>query len=267
LTGIKPSVAGTWLPEKSENITEESLHEFFGIRREKIEELREKAKEAIEKAQAGFLARQKKRPGHIYKIGDKVWIKHHTASKWQPKYHGPYIIESLVSDVIIKIKDTQTGKEDCVHTDYAKPFISRDGSPFVPALEKRDENKERLHITSQDEEKTSKVILENVAQPTKEAVPSPDPISRREIGNTDSPSTARRVLRSMRRLFSSDTRSSEPEVKSPKSNSSNPTSEVTFEFPSLPEQVPVRFTLSDNSETPPRRRHNPERILLDENQE
>jgi Integrase core domain. len=31
LTGIKPSVAGTWLPEKADNITEESLHEFFGI--------------------------------------------------------------------------------------------------------------------------------------------------------------------------------------------------------------------------------------------
>jgi hypothetical protein len=169
--------------------------------------------------------------------------------------------------VIIKIKDTQTGKEDCVHTDYAKPFISRDGSPFVPVHKEKEENNERPHITSQEEEPKSEILLENVAQPTKVATPSPDPISQREIGSTDSPSPARRMLRSMRRLFSSENRPSEPVVENPPNDSTNPTSEVTFEFPSLPEQVPIRFTLSDNSDTPTRPRRNPEQILLEENQE
>jgi hypothetical protein len=120
-----------WLPEKSEEFSEEKIHEYFGIRKNRLEHIRSTAMKAIEKGQAGFLKSQEnKRKPRMYEIGQKVWVKNHTASKWAPKFYGPYIVHKIISDSVLWLKDPGTGQLDTVHADYVKPFVT--DSPASP---------------------------------------------------------------------------------------------------------------------------------------
>ncbi len=101
-TGMVPNPQRMWLPERGEMVAEEEIHKFFGIRKAQIEKIRKTAREAIEKGQAGFLKTQESRKQpRIYKAGERVWVKNHTASKWAPKYFGPYEIHKVISDNVL----------------------------------------------------------------------------------------------------------------------------------------------------------------------
>jgi hypothetical protein len=131
VTGVTPSPHRMWLPEKSEEFSEEKIHEYFGIRKNRLEHIRSTAMKAIEKGQAGFLKSQEnKRKPRMYEIGQKVWVKNHTASKWAPKFYGPYIVHKIISDSVLWLKDPGTGQLDTVHADYVKPFVT--DSPASP---------------------------------------------------------------------------------------------------------------------------------------
>jgi hypothetical protein len=135
MTGMKPNTARMWLPGTNPDLSEDMLEKHFGIKKAKLEELRRNAVVAIEKAQAGYLARRDKKQSHQFAVGDLVWVKSHQANKWHAKYHGPYKVEKVVSESVIKIVlDEETGKSDYVHTDYIKPYYSRSGSPAVKRL-------------------------------------------------------------------------------------------------------------------------------------
>jgi hypothetical protein len=123
VTGMIPNPHRMWMPEKGEEISEEKLHEYFGIKKSKIEKIRQTAIEAIEKGQAGFLRTQEsRRKPREFSIGQKVWVKNHTASKWAPKFFGPYLVHKVISESVLWLKDPGTGQLDTVHADYVKPF-------------------------------------------------------------------------------------------------------------------------------------------------
>jgi hypothetical protein len=123
--GMKPNPQRMWLPEQGEQISEDKIHEYFGIKKTRIEKIRSTAIAAIEKGQAGFLKTQEgRRKQRTFSVGQKVWVKNHTASKWAPKYFGPYLVHKVISESVLWLKDPNTGHLDTVHTDYIKPYFS-----------------------------------------------------------------------------------------------------------------------------------------------
>jgi len=138
VTGQKPNPNRIWLPNAEENISEEHLKEYFGMKRNVLEGLRSNAIESIKKAQAGFLAKQQeKHPPINFHEGQKVWLKEHDAQKFQPRYKGPYEIMKLYESTAL-IQDRSDRKlrkderEKTVHLEYLKPFYDRTGSPARP---------------------------------------------------------------------------------------------------------------------------------------
>jgi hypothetical protein len=130
--GIKPNISNMWIPSKINEIDESQLKEYFGLKKEKLERLRDAAKQAISRSQENFLMRQnKRRPATKYTLGQLVLVKQHRASKWAPKWDGPFEIISIISVNTFRIKKCDSNQEDTVHIDYIRPYYSRDGSPAV----------------------------------------------------------------------------------------------------------------------------------------
>jgi hypothetical protein len=55
VTGMKPNQAQMWLPGEFEKISEEEIHEYFGVRKEQLEKIWTHATEAIQSMQNDFL--------------------------------------------------------------------------------------------------------------------------------------------------------------------------------------------------------------------
>jgi hypothetical protein len=291
VTGTKPNVARMWLPGETDTVSEDAMHEYFGIKQEKLDELRQQAKEAIKRAQAGHLAKQHKRDGYKYKIGDMVWVKNHQATKWQPRYFGPFKIYDVVSDVIIQIiLNQETGKKDCVHVDYCKPYISRDGSPAIgklPITDNGESTEEDVINPSYyyPDETSSEIIVEGTNQQANQQAELNKMTPRNRVAvsqqptSEKTPSPIRSAYRSIRRLFESEV--SEPrseEIRRSASSenqdltqSSHPSTEQSIEFTDLPaESDPPRYFMrtrgpnrAEGASAP--RRRNADQVLLDEN--
>jgi hypothetical protein len=121
-----------WIPSKINEIDESQLQEYFGLKKEKLERLREAAKNAISSSQEKFLLKQgAKKPAQKFAIGQLVLVKQHRASKWAPRYDGPFIITKVISENTVEVKRSNSEQKDSVHIDYIKPYYSRDGSPAI----------------------------------------------------------------------------------------------------------------------------------------
>jgi hypothetical protein len=290
MTGMKPNVARMWLPGEHESLSEEMLEEHFGIKKEKLEELRRKATEAIEKGQAGFLAKRNKNQGHKYLIGELVWVKSHRASKWQARYHGPYKVSKIISDVIVQIiLDEEKMKKDLVHVDYLKPYYSRDGSPAVrtdpeehssevteetisPAHYFADTDPDEVLIEGTPGDRGKKSAMDKMAEPSSSATSPPAEPAQ------ETPSAIRSAYRSLRNFFktpdsvSADTHPNSSENQNPSGITDEDLSRTdqVIEFPDLPpESDPPRYLMRTRSVAEKRdRRHEisrADRALLEEN--
>jgi hypothetical protein len=130
--GIKPNISKMWIPNKIDEIDESQLIEHFGLKKDNLERLRDAAKQAISRSQENFLMRQNnKRPALKYLQGQLVLVKQHRASKWAPKWDGPFEIKTVISENTFKIRRLHTNQEDTVHVDYIRPYYSRSGSPAI----------------------------------------------------------------------------------------------------------------------------------------
>jgi hypothetical protein len=124
--GMKPNQSRMWLPGESETVTDVDLDTYFGIKKERLEEIRKKAILAIEKGQQDFLETQKdKRFPHEFHEGQLVLIKDQTPHKFDQAYYGPFLVIQIVSGSVLKLKNPRTGKIDMIHADYAKPYYQR----------------------------------------------------------------------------------------------------------------------------------------------
>jgi hypothetical protein len=72
-----------------------------------------------------------KKPALKYTQGQLVLVKQHRASKWAPKWDGPFEIKTVISENTFRIRKLNSTQEDIVHVDYIRPYYSRDGSPAV----------------------------------------------------------------------------------------------------------------------------------------
>jgi hypothetical protein len=268
------------------------LEEHFGIKKEKLEELRRKATEAIEKGQAGFLAKRSQNQGHKYQVGELVWVKSHRASKWQARYHGPYKVSKIISDVIVQIiLDEEKMKKDLVHMDYLKPYYSRDGSPVVrtdpdehssevteeitsPTHYSADSDPEEVLIEGTPGAQSRKSATDKMAEPSSSATSPPAEVAQQ------TPSAIRSAYRSLRNFFKTPESASAdiPSNPSENQNSSGNTdedrsrAEQVIEFPDLPsDSDPPRYLMRTRSAADKRdRKHEisrADRALLEENRE
>jgi hypothetical protein len=290
MTGMKPNVARMWLPGESESLSEDMLEEHFGIKKEKLEELRRKATEAIERGQAGFLAKRNKSQGHIYQVGELVWVKSHRASKWQARYHGPYKVSKIISDVIVQIiLDEEKMKKDLVHVDYLKPYYSRDGSPAVRSTTDEHSSEVTEEITSPAhyfaDADPDEVLLEGTSgehgrksAEDKMAGPSSPATSPSAESSKETPSAIRSAYRSLRNFFKTPESTSvdvpptpsEPRDSSGITEEDQPRAEQVIEFSDLPPSSdPPRYLMRTRSAVEKRdRKHEisrADRALLEEN--
>jgi transposase InsO family protein len=159
VTGLQPMQAKAWLP--GNDPTKEALEytsTYFGVTRDELNSIREQAKEAIAKAQAGYLTRLNvnKKAGK-FQVGQKILLRNQDRStfvsrKWSPKYLGPYVIIQMLSPVTFRAEHLATKKVGIFHAVHAKPYraraagkpavidqIEQGAVPFVPLMEDDDD--------------------------------------------------------------------------------------------------------------------------------
>jgi hypothetical protein len=132
VTGIKPQNAKAWLPTESGTFPEtlRKFKEFYGVSKDRFDDIRKRARLAIEKAQARSLKRNFDHNKPVrFKRGQQVLVKIHTAKKWAPKFKGPFVVREVISPSVLLIFNPDTNQEDIVHSDYCKSYYTRDGSP------------------------------------------------------------------------------------------------------------------------------------------
>lgn len=106
--------------------------EFLKLTPERLETLRQNAKIAIAKGQAGYLAKLNlNRNGLEYNVGDIVLIRSkrnlrattYVDRKWSEKFQGPYKILEKVSPVVYRVQDVNDHSyTDLVHASYIKHY-------------------------------------------------------------------------------------------------------------------------------------------------
>jgi hypothetical protein len=155
VTGMKPNQARMWLPGESEKISEDEIHQYFGVRKEQLEKIRERAIEAIQSMQNDFLEIQNKRlRPHVFRVGQQVLIRRHmkgSSEQWNPSYYGPFLVTKIVNESVLEIEDPASGNRDTIHVQYVKPYYSLD--EFDKGIE------ETQQQFPQDSENTEEDIL------------------------------------------------------------------------------------------------------------
>jgi hypothetical protein len=152
VTGKKPRDP-LWLPERTDSYQQTSrevenhYEHYFGVKRDRLQEIRNRAKEAIAKAQAGYLERlNQDAKGQNYAVGDQVLLRSHGRSlverKWSAKYNGPYTVTKAINASVYRISDPETGWTDIVHSSFLRPYNKQElGAPegVQAVLEPEDE--------------------------------------------------------------------------------------------------------------------------------
>lgn len=147
VTGLTPNIADALVPALQNEKLEAQVRKdgiasakFFGANPEKLEELRELAKEAIARSQAKTLERLNVNARFPdYHIGDKVLRRTHAQRrfaqrKWNDKFDGPWTIIHVISPTVMQIElDSQPGHKDIVHATYLKKYHKRTDADTTPS--------------------------------------------------------------------------------------------------------------------------------------
>ena len=137
VTGLKPRSAQAWIPGSSEDAitTTERFRNYYGVSKEHLEEIRQRARKMIGKAQDDYLERLNRYSKEMtYKVGDLVLTRIQDRStfvsrKWHAKYKGPYKVTAIIGPAVVKIKNLETGIEDLIHVVYLRPYNERKSPP------------------------------------------------------------------------------------------------------------------------------------------
>jgi len=137
ITGLQPRQAQAWLPQEGEKARDlfRQYMNYYGVNRQTLKEIREKAREMIGKAQDDYLERVNRNTKElIYHVGDLVLIRVQDRStyisrKWSAKYKGPYKVTAIIGPTVVKIKDMETGNEDLIHVVYLRPYRAKSPPP------------------------------------------------------------------------------------------------------------------------------------------
>ena len=141
LTGQEPRSAIGLIKDQQTAKSKLTLEEYFDLKSEQLEELRQRAKEIIERAQAMSMVYQNQSARlEKYKPGDEVWVRKHGTKlidkKWGKKFDGPFVVLEAFSPQAIKVslKADPTYK-DIVHTSRVRRFYPRPMEIESPEIE------------------------------------------------------------------------------------------------------------------------------------
>jgi hypothetical protein len=153
--------------------------------------------------------------------GQLILVKQYRASKWAPKWEGPFDIKSIISENTFRIKKLHSNQEDTVHIDYIRPYYSHNGSPaigneasFPEEVEERSDN---INYETQYlyDEPSEDVIIEVDTQATS----SPSNKVAGPASSTLPPHLTRSKRRQINQQISSDLQ--KPDVHAPASTNSS----------------------------------------------
>jgi hypothetical protein len=144
------------------------------------------------------MRQNRRRPALKYIPGQLVLLKQHRASKWAPKWDGPFEIKTVISENTFRIRRPHTNQEDTVHIDYIRPYYSRDGSPAVGNdASFPEENDERSDNINYETEYLYEPNEDLVIEVETKAFSPPS----NKVANASNPALSPRVTRSRTRLL------------------------------------------------------------------
>ena len=121
-----------------QEITTTDIHEFVHNKQQAFQGAFELARRNLnEKQKRRNSIYNKKVHGPTYKEEQKVLLYHPaiavgTTSKFASPWKGPYVIEKCLNDVIFRIKEEKSSKQQIVHYDRLKPFFEPPPTSNVP---------------------------------------------------------------------------------------------------------------------------------------
>ncbi len=153
VTGLKPNLAKLWLStdEKFPQAVEQ-YRKYYGVTQSELEDIRDRARQHILKAQATYLSNRLGGRQITFKVGDQILRKDHRATKWSPRYIGPYVIKDIISDSVVKIQDPNSDWTDLVHADYIKVYHEREKNFVRPQHDQPDPQKPHEYLVLDDED-------------------------------------------------------------------------------------------------------------------
>jgi hypothetical protein len=132
LTGMKPRNPLGMIKDAAESKEEmPSLAQYFKLREDQMEELRNETRLAIQQAQAHSQAAANKfSRNQNFQVGEEVWIKTHGNSfvekKWGKKYDGPFVIKEIISPQVVRVfLKSDPSHENIVHVCYIRRRVTR----------------------------------------------------------------------------------------------------------------------------------------------
>lgn len=126
LTGQKPRGIQGFLRRKNIPDEKDEEQEFYGIKQEKLDELRKLTRDIIEQAQEKNIKRANKNcKPTLFQPGDLVWKRTHfltlPGKKWSAKFDGPFRVKEVIREQVIKIAtENDPTWTDIVHAKYLK---------------------------------------------------------------------------------------------------------------------------------------------------
>jgi transposase InsO family protein len=149
ITGLAPRVARGLLPtDTDESMPDfrEDIQQYYSIRKEELERLREQAQRAIANAQASTLSHANKHARTpTYRIGDLVLVRKHAyrtyaERKWSRRYDGPYKVVERVSPIVYRVQSVEDPSfTNLVHAVYMRPFWTRNDAQPLDSLPKKED--------------------------------------------------------------------------------------------------------------------------------
>jgi transposase InsO family protein len=139
LTGLKPRTAQAWLPDLGDTATDtiKTFQRFYGVDKKHLDQLRDKAKQSIEKMQESYLKRiNTNLPAFQFKLHDLVLARNQDrrtliGRKWSPKFLGPFKITKILSPAVFELENPKNGKRDLVSAHYVRPYHAKSPPPSM----------------------------------------------------------------------------------------------------------------------------------------
>lgn len=157
------------------------FHDFINAQSKKLDSIRTELKANAEKAGDLMTERCNKKTNPLkLSVGDYVYMLVEPtgqARKFQNKYNGPYIVHSIVSNHLVKLRDSTTAKvlKNEVHLDRLKIAYVRAPQPtdyFVPEVHTRQKSEEDESEVSDSENSDSLSVQPELDNDTESAGPS-----------------------------------------------------------------------------------------------
>ena len=182
------------------------VHEYVRNFLQRLDVVRQQVRQNVEKSKTNMVNRANAH-SQVFHLtaGDYVYLTSTpsgTGKKLQPKYSGPHVVQSVLSDhrVFLMDKDGKPVSEDPVHINRLKMAYVRQPSPLPhlmgpvttrkdlkPKVSDHSTQTDEIHIATPPEQHSPDVQTENVSAESDQQPLSPDTLPKRPVRNRRKP--------------------------------------------------------------------------------